>query len=239
MRMKSFFLLLFLTGGLLYPSQGEGAKPLPTPSWQARGEGGRSLFQWLKEQGLSFEWSTVLSEDPQKGMPPLLQEYRFQPFRPGDKKKPVKKSHTPFFLEDSLLHFNYWRPLIQFPRVLKWGLRSSVGWTQAEGQNLFSLSLSGLLSLHVLPFSFIVPFVEGGGRVWNRNFVQAFSRLNPFYSLGAFVSLSILKPSLRHTLWSEYSIRDMGLVGELQTHYTFKHSRPFIRLLHLGVYFHF
>ncbi len=187
------------------------------------------LFQWLNEQYASFQWAYGFLQEDNQYAPDLL-----------------KEKITEKFKNDTLLYLNFHQNIIQFPYVLKWGIRGSVGRTRNadfERSSFFPLSVSVITSLQIFKRQIIVPFFELGYSVWNVNFSD-FSKWFPFYGAGMLISFSLFKNSLYHTLFDEYGIRDTGIIVELRNNaspldFPEKDRGYFLRSLHLGVYLQF
>ena len=157
----------------------------------------------------------------------------------------LKEKITKNFKNESLLYLNFHRDIIRFPYVLDWGLRGSIGLARSydlKSDYFFPLSLSGIVSLRVWKHQPVVPFVEGGFSSWNINISSDFSDILPFWTVGAFVSLSLFKPSLRYTFANDYGVKDIGFVLEWRNHFSpFQKTErgPFLKTIHVGVYGHF
>ena len=198
--------------------------------WGAKSDKSRlALFRWLNEQNISFQWAYAILEKKQKYAPTLLKEKINENFK-----------------NDTLLYLNFYQNVVQFPYVLKWGFKASAGFTRnedIESLSFFPLSLSVITSLQLSKHQFIVPFFEMGYSIWTIDFSD-FSQLFPFWGVGALISFSLFKPSLRHTMLDEYGIRDVGINMEFRNNSSpmefFEKDRGyFLRSIHLGVYFHF
>ncbi len=132
---------------------------------------------------------------------------------------------------------------MQFPYILKWGIRGSAGIVRNEDQDslyFYPLSLSLITSLQIFKQQFFTPFFEIGYSVWNVDFSD-FSDFFPFYGGGALISFSLFKNSLRHTLPDEYGIQDIGIIAEWKNHISpldppEEESPYFLHSLHVGVY---
>ena len=165
-----------------------------------------TLFKWLHTNHFSLEWAYGFLDQEDKNLyaPPLL-----------------KEKITKNFKHEALLFLNYHHDIIRFPYLLDWGLRGSVGMARSydiKSDYFFPLSLSGIVSLRAWKHQPLVPFVEGGLSSWNLNFSSDFSKILPFWTVGAFVSLSLFKSSLRYTFANDYGVNDIGFVLEWRTH---------------------
>ena len=187
------------------------------------------LFQWRNEQEFSIQWAYGFLKQKDKFAPPLL-----------------KEKITDKFKNDTMIYLNFHQNILQFPYILKWGLKGSAGLTRNydhEKTYFFPLSLSIITSLQIFKEQLIVPFFEMGYSTWNIDFSE-FSEFFPFWSLGASVSLSLFKPSLRHTMPDEYGIRDIGIIVEVRNHSSpmdlpDKKRGYFLHSVHTGIYFSF
>ncbi len=192
-------------------------------------EKNHSLFQWRKEEfrSLFFEWGTLIDPTNLASSPPSQKEDR-----------------SPFFPKDSFWYFHVEQPTFLLPYFIKWGVRASVGMAQKKKKNnhFFLFTLSHVWSVEFFQPQFVVPFVEVGASIWNRqSFMKSFSEIRPFFSLGATFSFSILKPSLNHTLRDEYNILDMGVIVQLRTMKTHKawfYPKDSIRFVSVGLFVH-
>ena len=189
------------------------------------------LFEWLSENHISLEWAYAFLDPADKDLyaPALL-----------------KEKITNSFKNEALLYFNFHRNIIRFPYVLDGGLKASIGLARSydlKSDYFFPLSLSAIMSLRIWKHQFIVPFLEGGFSSWNINVSGDFSDIFPFWTVGAFVSLSLFKPSLRYIFANDYGVQDIGFIGEWRNHLSpFKKEDKrgaFLRTLHLGLYVHF
>lgn len=188
-----------------------------------------TLFQWINEQEISLQWAYGFLKQKEKFAPTLL-----------------KKKITDDFKHDTIVYLNFHQNILQFPYILKWGLRASAGLTRNYDHNktYFSpLSLSAIISLQIFKHQFIVPFFEIGYSAWSVDFSE-FSKFFPIWGVGTSISLALFKKSLRHTLPDEYGIQDMGIIVEVRNH-----SSPmdlpeekrgyFLHSVHTGIYFKF
>ena len=187
------------------------------------------LFQWLNEQQLSFQWAYGFLKQKDKFAPVLLKERINNTFR-----------------NDTIIYLNFHQNILQFPYILKWGLKASAGLTLNKDNKqtyFFPLSLTMIVHLQIFKHQFIVPFFEMGYSTWNIDFSE-FSDYFPVWHIGTTISLSLFKNSLRHTLPDEYGIQDIGIILEVRNH-----SSPtdlpdekrgyFLHSLHTGLYFKF
>ncbi len=187
------------------------------------------LFQWRNEQEISIQWAYGFLKQKDRFAPSLL-----------------KEKITDKFKNDTMIYLNFHQNILQFPYILKWGLKGSAGLTRNydhEKTYFFPLSLSIITSLQIFKEQLLVPFFEMGYSTWNIDFSE-FSDFFPFWSLGASISLSLFKPSLRHTMPDEYGIRDIGIVVEVRNHSSpldlpDKERGYFLHSLHTGIYFNF
>ena len=187
------------------------------------------LFEWLSENHISLEWAYAFLDMADKEL-----------YAPALLKEKVTKS----FKNEALLYLNFHRNIIRFPYVLDGGLKASIGVARSydlKSDYFFPLSLSAIVSLRIWKHQFIVPFLEGGFSSWNINVSGDFSDIFPFWTVGAFVSFSLFKPSLRYIFANDYGVQDIGFIGEWRNHLSpFKKERgAFLRTLHLGLYVHF
>lgn len=167
------------------------------------------LFQWLNEQQVSLQWagSNIAKKDfdsPEGFAPALLK----------------KEINFDTFANDRLFFLNFQQNIIQFPYVLKWGLRTNLGVAfnyDNEHKYFFPMSLSVILSLQIFKHQALIPFFEMGASTWNIGFyTEKFTHAFPFWSIGTSISLALLKNSLRYTLPDEYGIKDIGVIMELR-----------------------
>ena len=166
------------------------------------------LFQWLNEQQISLQWAgTNISQKDFVGFAPKLLK---------------KEIHFDTFAYDRLFYLNFKQNIIQFPYILKWGLRASLAAAfnyDNEQKYFFPISISGVWSLQIFKYQALVPFFEMGFSTWNIDFyTEKFTYSFPFWSIGVSLSLALLKNSLRYTLPDEYGIKDIGIVMELRRH---------------------
>ena len=186
------------------------------------------LFQWLNEPQFSSELAYIFLKQPKQYAPSLLAEKINQDFL-----------KTTLFL-------NFHQNIMQFPYMLKWGIRASTGLTRNEDNEsiyFFPLSLSIILSLQIFKDQFITPFFEIGYSAWNIDFSEL-SEAFPFWSVGTIISLSLFKHSLRYTLPEEYGIQDMGIILEVRNNtspfdFPDKTRGYFLHSLHAGIYLKF
>ena len=187
------------------------------------------LFQWCNEQEFSLQWAYGFLKQKDKFAPSLL-----------------KEKITDKFKNDTMIYLNLHQNILQFPYILKWGLKASTGLTRNydhEKTYFFPLSLSMIVSLQIFKDQLIVPFFEMGYSTWNTDFSE-FSEFFPIWSLGTSISLSLFKASLRHTLPDEYGIQDIGIIMEVRNHSSplnlpDKKRGYFLHSLHTGIYFKF
>ena len=185
------------------------------------------LFQWLNEQHFSLQWAYGFFR--QKHTPPLL-----------------KVNINDTFLNQALFFFNFQQNIIQFPYILKWGLKVSTGITRNYDNDkiyFYPLHLSAITSLQIFKYQLIVPFFEMGYSTWNIDFSE-FSEAFPVWSLGASVSWALFKQSLSYTLPDEYGIQDAGISLEIRNHSSSldmpeRDRGYFLRSIHVGIYFKF
>ena len=184
------------------------------------------LFQWVNEQQISLQWAYAFLKQTEKHAPDLLKEKIDDSFR-----------------NDILFYLNFHQNIIQFPYVLKWGLRASAGMTRnySIGSTYFiPMSLSATISLQVFEKQIVVPFFEMGYSLWSVDFSES-SDFFPFWSVGADISFSIFKSSLRYTLSDEYGIEDIGVSLEVRNHsspmdFPDEKRGYFLHSLHAGIY---
>ena len=196
---------------------------------QKKDKKGAPLFHWLNEQNISLQWAYAFLEPENKYAPTLLKEKINENFK-----------------NDTILYLNFYQNIFQFAYILKWGVKASAGFTRnedVESLSFFPLSVSVISQLQIFRHQFIVPFFEMGYSMWNVDFSD-FSKLFPFWGVGALVSFSLLKPSLKHTLLDEYGIKDIGINVEMRNNsspmsFFTKDRGYFFRSFHLGIYFHF
>lgn len=184
------------------------------------------LFQWVSEQQTSFQWAYAFLKQTEKHAPDLLKE------KIGDS-----------FRNDMLFYLNFHQNIIQFPYILKWGLRASAGMTRnynIDSAYFIPMSLSVITSLQIFEKQIVVPFFEMGYSFWSVDFSES-SDFFPFWSVGADISFSIFKSSLRYTLSDEYGIEDIGMSLEIRnnsspTDFPDEKRGYFLHSLHVGVY---
>ena len=188
------------------------------------------LFEWLNTNHISLEWAYGFLDHEQKDLyAPLL----------------LKQKVTKSFKHEALIFLNFHHNIIQFPYILHWGLRGSMGLARnydLQSDFFIPFNLSGILSLKITKHQPFVPFVEGGLSSWNRNLNNHFSAIFPYWTVGAFISLSLFKPSLRWTFPNDYGFKDLGFVVEWRNHvspFTKEKRGPFLRTLHVGLYMAF
>ena len=187
------------------------------------------LFQWVNEQQMSLQWAYAFLNQTDKFAPTLLQEKINESFR-----------------NESLIYFNFHQNIIQFPYILKWGLKASAGVTRnydVDSTYFIPISLSAMVSFQIFKNQVIVPFFEIGYSFWNVDFSES-SDFFPFWGVGADISLSVFKKSLRYTLPDEYGIKDIGLSLEFRSNsspmdFSEEKRGYFSRSLHVGVYCRF
>jgi len=177
------------------------------------------LFQWLDQHQLSVQWGVASSED--------------------------EGSTIDSFLYDSLIYLNWHRNILQFPYVLKWGVKGHFGWNYNKGENekrLINVSLSSITTLQIINPQYVVPFLELGASTWNVSF-DHFSDISFFWGAGVLFSLSIFKPSLSYTLPDEYNLMDIGFLLQFVQQYTSFRNQTYIEdpvyYFHLALYFIF
>ncbi len=185
------------------------------------------LFRWAMDQQISIEWGKGFLKEPDQRAPSL-----------------INKEINDTFLKDALLFFNVQKNLLYFPYIFKWGARASLGLARnydLEKTYFIPLSLSTVLTFQMIRQQFVFPFVEIGFSKWNIDFnSEEFSGWISYWSVGALISFSILKPSLSYTLLDEYKLNDWGLIVEFKSHYDAENNRKyFLRTLHIGSYFNF
>ncbi len=169
------------------------------------------LFQWLNEQQISLQWAganiTKKDFNSKEGFAPELLK---------------KEIHFDTFANDRLFYLNFQQNIIQFPYILKWGLRASLGVAfnyDNDRKYFFPMSASGIWSLQIFKHQIIIPFFEMGFSTWNINsYLEEFTPLFPFWGVGASISLALFKNSLRYTLPDEYGIKDLGIILEFRRH---------------------
>lgn len=187
------------------------------------------LFQWFNEQQLSLQWAYGFLKQKDKFAPALLKE---------------RLNNT--FGNDTIIYLNFHQNILQFPYILKWGLKASAGLTLNKDNKqtyFFPLSLSMIVHLQIFKNQFIVPFFEMGYSTWNIEFSE-FSDFFPVWHIGTDISFSLFKNSLRYTLPDEYGIQDIGVTLEVRNHSSptnmpKKKRGYFLHSLHTGIYFKF
>ncbi len=202
-------------------------KPRAKKSRASKKESQWILFEWLNTNQISLQWAYGFLDQEQKDLysPPLL-----------------KKNITESFKHESLIFLNFHHNIIRFPYILHWGLRGGLGLARnydLKSDFFVPLSLSGILSLKLTKHQPVVPFVEGGFSSWNRNLSDDFSDIFPYWTVGAFISLSLFKPSLTYTFPNDYGFKDLGFAVEWRNHVSpFKKEKrgTFLRTLHVGLY---
>lgn len=186
------------------------------------------LFRWLDEQQISAQWAYGFLNEEQKYMP-----------------SPLAEDINSSFKKDMFLYLNFHYNLLQFPYVLKWGAKASTGFTRnydVDSTYFIPLSLSIIFHLQIFKYQYITPFFELGYSTWNIDFSNDFSEFFPFWNVGAYISLSIFKRSLRHTMEDEYGITDIGIVIDWRSYsspFHFEERAYFLRSFHAGIYFRF
>ena len=186
------------------------------------------LFDWLSRNHLSLEWAYGVLKDKDLYAPPLLQE-----------------KITKNFKNEALLYLNFHRDIIRFPYILDWGLKASMGLARSydlKSDYFFPLSFSMIVSMRIKKHQPVVPFAEGGFSSWNINMSGDFSDIFPFWTVGAFVSFSLFKPSLQYMFVNDYGVHDIGFALEWRNHLSpFKQEERglFLKTFHLGFYCHF
>ena len=183
------------------------------------------LFRWLNEQQISAQWAHGFLNEEQKYMP-----------------SPLAEDINDSFKNDMFWYLNFHYNIMQFPYVLKWGAKASTGFTRnydIDSTYFIPMSLSIIFHLQIFNHQYITPFFELGYSTWNINFSNDFSEFFPFWTVGTYISLSIFKRSLQHTLEDEYGIKDIGVVVDWRNHsspFSFEERAYFIRSLHVGIY---
>ena len=187
------------------------------------------LFKWVNERGMSVEWAHGFLKQKDKYAPKLLKEK-------------IKET----FLKEALFFLNFHQNILQFPYVLRWGIRGSAGITRnysVKSTYFIPLQLSLILQLQIFEHQVLIPFTEIGVSSWNIDF-EEFTQVFPFWSIGTRISLSLFKRSLQYTFPNEYGIGDVGLIFELRNNisppdYPDEEKGYFLRTFHAGVYFKF
>ena len=176
------------------------------------------LFKWLDQQQISFQWGTLLSKETDN--------------KNSSSTKTKNTAHS--FSDDSILYLSWHRNILQFPYILKWGVKGNLEWIYQKGDvwDSLKLFLSSIITLQLIDPQYVVPFVEIGALTENVDF----STITPFWSAGVLLSFAILKTSLVYTLPDEYGIHDMGVILELKTHKSLMDGKDFLRYFHIGAY---
>lgn len=186
------------------------------------------LFRWLNENQISGQWAHGF----------LSEELKYIP-------SPLEEEINDSFKNDMFLYLNFHYNIMQFPYVLKWGAKASAGFTRnydVESTYFIPMSLSIIFHLQIFNHQFLTPFFEIGYSTWNIDFSDEFSEFFPFWTVGGYLSLSIFKRSLQHTLKDEYGITDIGIVVDWRNSsspFHFEERAYFLRSLHAGIYFRF